>query len=362
MQLAYGTAIDETERMTDRDDAPEHDRQAIMARRAIFVTTAIAALSCSSQGPEGTGTSSVVDPPVTATATVTQTATASGTTTTAPTGSVVPATPDNAKATWEDRRKAAPPLEVGASVKGAEKEQLDRLAKTIGPLYDKLGAAWIAVPPDCAPKDARCSAQWTNVANALGELDDELQGPNCGYSEGLAFMQRVGAHHVYLRALMSELEKRLGDQALALKDATSWQKLMQSGMKPQPCLKCAMREPTGLFADGLALTVNFKEGDSKVDASSKDTIDKIKARLGEIKDGVFQVRGHADPSEPGDKAALAKARAESVRDALVKAGVPKARLTIVAYGSDLPIGPTGTDMGKAQNRRVDFETPKPKAP
>ena len=71
---------------------------------------------------------------------------------------------------------------------------------------------------------------------------------------------------------------------------------------------------------------------------------------------VFEVRGHADPSEGGDRGALALARASAVKEFLVKNGADAKRLVVRSYGDTVPIA-GATPQGKARNRRVDFEAP-----
>jgi outer membrane protein OmpA-like peptidoglycan-associated protein len=70
------------------------------------------------------------------------------------------------------------------------------------------------------------------------------------------------------------------------------------------------------------------------------------------------VRGHAssDEAKPDE---LARARAQVVIDALVKAGVPKSQLVLESFGTTYPA--TREPEG---NRRVDFsvEATSPRAP
>ncbi|MDP3236610.1 MAG: Ig-like domain-containing protein [Myxococcales bacterium] len=51
---------------------------------------------------------------------------------------------------------------------------------------------------------------------------------------------------------------------------------------------------------------------------------------------------------------LSEARAESVRQWLIKNGIDAARITAKGFGPDKPIGSNDTDAGREQNRRVEF--------
>ena len=69
----------------------------------------------------------------------------------------------------------------------------------------------------------------------------------------------------------------------------------------------------------------------------------------------LQVEGHTDGV--GGAAAnrkLSTERAEAVRTYLVKQGVAKTRLVAKGFGPDKPIADNGTDAGREQNRRVEF--------
>lgn len=68
-----------------------------------------------------------------------------------------------------------------------------------------------------------------------------------------------------------------------------------------------------------------------------------------------EIQGHTDNTGPREhNQKLSEARASSVRDWLVKAGVASSRMTPKGYGQDRPISPNVTEANKAKNRRVQF--------
>ncbi len=68
-----------------------------------------------------------------------------------------------------------------------------------------------------------------------------------------------------------------------------------------------------------------------------------------------EIQGHTDNTGPRDhNQKLSEARASSVRDWLVKAGIASSRITPKGYGQDRPISPNVTEANKAKNRRVQF--------
>lgn len=70
---------------------------------------------------------------------------------------------------------------------------------------------------------------------------------------------------------------------------------------------------------------------------------------------LLEVQGHTDSRGGRDmNMQLSQARAESVRDWLVKAGIAQERLDAKGYGPDHPIRPNSSAQNRAQNRRVQF--------
>lgn len=71
--------------------------------------------------------------------------------------------------------------------------------------------------------------------------------------------------------------------------------------------------------------------------------------------GDWGIEGHTDNvGSHGYNQGLSEARAMSVRDWLVSAGVPRTQLTAQGFSFDRPIADNSTDTGRAQNRRVEL--------
>ena len=118
---------------------------------------------------------------------------------------------------------------------------------------------------------------------------------------------------------------------------------------------------------GVIQGINFKTGDSALQASSSTTLDKAVAVLKEFGDLKLEIQGHTDdqPMRAGgkfaDNLALSQARAESVKAYFVAKGIPEPRLTAKGYGDTVPVEDPKTltggklDAARAKNRRVEFK-------
>lgn len=69
----------------------------------------------------------------------------------------------------------------------------------------------------------------------------------------------------------------------------------------------------------------------------------------------IEIQGHTDNTgTPAGNMTLSQSRAESVRDALVRLGIPADKLTARGLGQTRPLRPNLTAAGRAANRRVEF--------
>lgn len=68
-----------------------------------------------------------------------------------------------------------------------------------------------------------------------------------------------------------------------------------------------------------------------------------------------EIQGHTDNvGAPASNMTLSQSRAEAVREALIRLGVPADKLTARGFGQTRPIRPNLTAVGRTANRRVEF--------
>ncbi len=102
--------------------------------------------------------------------------------------------------------------------------------------------------------------------------------------------------------------------------------------------------------------IQFASGSEVILPKSEQLVDEMARALKEHPElKKVEIQGHTDST--GDdffNLKLGQERAESVKRALVKRGVPPARLVPKGYGESNPIAPNLTRAGRAKNRRVEF--------
>ena len=102
--------------------------------------------------------------------------------------------------------------------------------------------------------------------------------------------------------------------------------------------------------------IGFETGSAKLTNESQPVIDKAAAVLKEYGNLHIRVEGHTDTK--GKKAAnqkLSEERANSVREALITAGIGAERIEAVGYGQEKPKATNRNEKGRAQNRRIEFK-------
>jgi len=105
----------------------------------------------------------------------------------------------------------------------------------------------------------------------------------------------------------------------------------------------------------LAFSIRFATG-SRTPARGWEAVLKRAAEAARANGDVrVVVSGHADRLGPAaGNIRLSEARAEAVRRALVAAGVPAARISVIGFGETYPRTVTADGVSDAANRRVEI--------
>jgi len=112
--------------------------------------------------------------------------------------------------------------------------------------------------------------------------------------------------------------------------------------------------------EGIKLTlgenaVKFDFNKASLTPQAKQNLDKLVPVFKEYPDTDIKIFGHTDSKGADDyNFKLSEQRAESVKSYLASKGLVASRFQIVGVGEAEPIGDNETDMGRSDNRRVEF--------
>jgi outer membrane protein OmpA-like peptidoglycan-associated protein len=105
----------------------------------------------------------------------------------------------------------------------------------------------------------------------------------------------------------------------------------------------------------LKQKVHFQTDKFKILSDSFAMLDEVADVLQKNAGIEVRIEGHTDSrASLKHNMKLSQNRANSVRDYLVKKGVPEARMTSVGYGPTQPVDDNRTAIGRENNRRVEF--------
>lgn len=99
----------------------------------------------------------------------------------------------------------------------------------------------------------------------------------------------------------------------------------------------------------------FEYNESSLLPESEDPLDEVALQLKARPEWKVKIYGHTDNvGSPASNLRLSKERAEAVRDALIRRGIPAERLETIGRGQSEPTTSNETEAGRQQNRRVEI--------
>ena len=105
----------------------------------------------------------------------------------------------------------------------------------------------------------------------------------------------------------------------------------------------------------LPSNVTFATGSSTVLPAFRSELVSLSQSLNTYAQSRIQITGHTDSvGSDSSNQALSESRALSVAQVLIGQGVPSSRLNITGAGETQPIASNDTEVGRAQNRRVEI--------
>lgn len=107
--------------------------------------------------------------------------------------------------------------------------------------------------------------------------------------------------------------------------------------------------------DEIRENVVFESAKADLSFTAKQTLDKVVDAMNRYRRPVVEVAGHTDDSGSDDaNQKLSLFRATAVLEYLKISGIDGLRIRALGYGESVPVASNSTEVGKKQNRRVEF--------
>ena len=193
-----------------------------------------------------------------------------------------------------------------------------------------------------------------SIGLGSGAAIGALAGGPVGLIIGAAFGGWLGDRFHHERSERVASDKRAGDaqaraESLSQRLSGTEQQLASS----EADLKSERGAHRADLERAVALDVRFRTEGSAIDADDEQRLAELASFIAPLDGTVIRLDGHADvrgTQKYND--ALSVTRAESVRDALVRAGMPAERIVVTGEGSADATAPVEDVDGMAFDRRV----------
>ena len=114
-------------------------------------------------------------------------------------------------------------------------------------------------------------------------------------------------------------------------------------------------QPDGSVKMDIPGAVMFRSGSSDISPSFAATLDSVASTIREYCGVTGTIVGHTDSTgTPDGNRKLSLDRARSVSNYLAGRGVESSRLQAFGRGQDEPVASNASELGRAQNRRVEI--------
>jgi outer membrane protein OmpA-like peptidoglycan-associated protein len=168
-----------------------------------------------------------------------------------------------------------------------------------------------------------------------GWLGDRFHGERAARREADARAAQVSVHAGELQTLLAASER-----AVAAKDAELFGERVAHRRNLQ---------------EALSVEVFFRTEDSGVGGTTEERLAKLAALIEPMEGAVIRLEGYTDVrGTEAYNSTLSTARAHSVRDALIRAGMPAERVIVTGAGETASTAPEQDTDGMALERRVEM--------
>jgi len=207
-----------------------------------------------------------------------------------------------------------------------------------------------------AARETRVAAKEESIGLGSGAVIGAAAGGPIGFVLGAAFGGWLGDRFHDERAARRESDERA---AQATAHAGSLQTLLAASER------VVAEKNTELYSErvahrrdlqeALSVEVFFRTEESGLGGSTEERLAKLAALIEPMQGAVIRLEGHTDArGTEVYNSTLSTARAQAVRDALIRGGMPAERVIVNGVGEGSSIAPEQDTDGMALERRVEM--------
>lgn len=213
----------------------------------------------------------------------------------------------------------------------------------------------LATPSFAAPKNRAGKEESIGVGS--GAAIGALAGGPIGLIAGAAFGGWLGDRFHHERSARREADERA---AVASAHAGSLQQLLTASERAvaekDAALVSERIDHRRDLTQALSVEVFFRTEDSGLGSATEERLAKLAALIEPLPGAVIRLEGHADArGTESFNSTLSTARAEAVREALIRGGMPAERVVVTAIGEADSTAQEQDVDGMALERRVEMK-------
>jgi outer membrane protein OmpA-like peptidoglycan-associated protein len=204
--------------------------------------------------------------------------------------------------------------------------------------------------------EARVAAKEESIGVGSGAAIGALAGGPVGFVIGAAFGGWLGDRFHDERAARREADERA---AQASAHAGSLQTLLaaseRAAAEKDATLFTERVEHRRSLQEALSVEVFFRTEESGLGGATEERLAKLAALVSPLEGAVIRLEGHTDArGTESFNTTLSTARAQAVRDALIRGGMPADRVIVTAAGETVSTAAEKDVDGMALERRVEM--------
>ena len=208
--------------------------------------------------------------------------------------------------------------------------------------------------PESGPGKSHKDIGGLGMGAIIGGLIAGPPGAIIGAAGGAWYGDRQGKKDNKMATLESRLREKQTELAQLQGEFTDLE--ARHGMELQQVKNAQRSSALDRLSQGISLTVYFRTNSASVEPEVTPRIERLAQYLTAFPEIQLHLEAHADPrGSSAYNTQLSQQRAETVRQALVQAGVPAKRIYSQAYGESMAKSASGDEEGYIYDRRVNIE-------